>query len=195
MTESPIRLVLAVVITCAVASGSLAGTYLLTRDRILQQDQQAEARSLAAAYQGADDFEPVTDEETLKRAQDAAGEPQVQALFKVVGGQDAGWALKMAPRGYGGRIQMVVAMDRSGKVLGVSILSMNETPGLGTQVKEPDFLAQFEGWSAGTIEADAKNLDAIAGATKSSRGVTKGIVGAAHVFEDVLQGEEVAGGE
>ncbi|MBE0475522.1 MAG: FMN-binding protein [Coriobacteriia bacterium] len=189
----PLRLVLSVVVTCVVASGALGATYLATRERILDQDRQAEARSLSAAYQGAESFDPVLDEALLTRAQEAAGEPRVLGIFRAVTAEEeAGWALKVAPRGYGGRIQMVVAVDRNGKVLGVSILTMNETPGLGTQVGQARFLEQFSAWSAETIADDAKTLDAISGATKSSRGVANGVAAAGRVFDEVLRGEEVA---
>lgn len=192
MNESPARLVLSVVVTCAVASGALGATYLATRDRIAEQNKIAEERSLQSAFASAEEFRPLDDTETLELAQEAAGEPQVQGVFEaLVGGTESGWAVKVAPRGYGGRIEMIVALDRNGKVVGVSILSMNETPGLGTQTREPSFLEQFVGWSADSIDADAETLDAVSGATKSSRGVTKGVVAAGHVYEQVLK-EEVS---
>jgi electron transport complex protein RnfG len=93
----------------------------------------------------------------------------------------------VAPRGYGGPIQMVVGLDRNGKVLGASIVSMNETPGLGTRVKdEPAFLEQFRGLMSETIDDEVRKTDAITGATKSSRGVRHGVEAAGHVFTVVL---------
>ncbi len=64
---------------------------------------------------------------------------------------------------------MVVGLDRSGKVTGVTIVTMNETPGLGSQiVDKKDFLPQFEQVKADSAEDDLKKVDLITGATKSS---------------------------
>lgn len=76
-------------------------------------------------------------------------------------------------------MQMVVGVDRDGKVSGVSIITQNETPGLGTKVMtEPTFLEQFAGWDAATVEERSRTYDAISGATKSSAGVRAGVVAA-----------------
>jgi len=84
---------------------------------------------------------------------------------------------------------MVIGMDRDGKVVGLSILSMNETPGLGTRVQSEEwFLEQFSSLPPGYTEKDVKELDRISGATKSSRGVRNSVVAAGAVYDEVLAG-------
>jgi electron transport complex protein RnfG len=189
-----LKLIAAVLIACVASALGLGATYGVTRDRIAEQERIAEQRSLREAFEGADEFERIEDEAVLDAA-DEAGDDVVEAVYRALdeGGEHVGWGLRVAPRGYGGPIRMVVGLTRNGEVTGVSIISLNETPGLGTQVSEPGFLAQFGGWDAGTIEEEAKGMDAVSGATKSSNAVRKGLLAAGHVYQQVLGDRE--GGE
>ena len=78
---------------------------------------------------------------------------------------------------------MMVGVDVEGAVTGVSIVSHSETSGIGTMVMGNDptasgvgVLDQFIGKSAadGTLTVGT-NVDAITGATVSTRGVTTGV--------------------
>ncbi len=184
--STPVSMVLAVLMTCVVAASSLAFTYELTQDRIAEQEKAAREEALYAVVPGAVSFTEV-DDDVLEAADEAAGETPVLALYKAEtdsGGSAMG--VIVAPRGYGGPIQMAIGMDRDGKVLGVSIITQNETPGLGSKITTEDwFLEQFEGWDASNIDEAVKDFDAISGATKSSVGVRKGILAAGHVYEEV----------
>ena len=182
-TTSTMQMILSVVIVCAVAAAGLALTYAVTKDRISAQDREAQLKALKLSYPGVDEFESVSSD-ALTLAQRAAGEVPVYGVYKAVeNGQQVGWAVMVGPRGYGGPIRMVVGLDRDGKVVGVSIVSMNETPGLGSQIVErASFLKQFVGLDAATAEADIKKLDMITGATKSSRGARHGVEAAVAVY-------------
>jgi len=46
------------------------------------------------------------------------------------------WAFLAQKKGYGGPVQSIVGVDESGTILGFSILSQNETPGLGARCVE-----------------------------------------------------------
>ena len=78
---------------------------------------------------------------------------------------------------------MMVGVDAEGTVTGVSIVSHSETSGIGTKIMNNDLLDsgvgvldQFIGKSAadGTLSVGT-NVDAITGATVSTRGVTTGV--------------------
>lgn len=183
------RLVGAVAIACFVAGAGLAATYAVTAERIVAQQKEAERRSLQAVLPAATSFTPLPDE-NLTAAREVVGDTaKVDVILRAEdpGGSFVGWGLKMQSRGYGGFMQVVVGMDGDGKVSGVRILQMNETPGLGTQVGEESFLGQFTSWSGPSVDRDSKELDSISGATKSSRGVAKGVVAAGHVYAEVLR--------
>jgi len=185
---SAAQMVISVVVVCAVAASGLALTYAVTKDRIAEQDRLAREKALSAALPGADSFEALGTA-AVSTAQQAAGEVPVYGVYKGTSGQETvGWGVEVGPRGYGGPIRMVVGLDRNGKVLGVSIVSMNETPGLGSQIVEkPEFLKQFVGVGAETAESDVKKLDMITGASKSSLGARHGIEAAAAVYVALVE--------
>ena len=180
---SNLEMVVSVVVVCAIAAAGLALTYAVTKDRIAAQDREAQLRALRLAVPGVEEFVPASSY-ALSIATQAAGETPVYGVFEAMeNGQQVGWAVVVGPRGYGGPIRMVVGLDRDGKVVGVSIISMNETPGLGSQIVErASFLKQFVGLDSATAEADIKRLDMITGATKSSRGARHGVEAAVAAY-------------
>ncbi|MEG2570192.1 MAG: FMN-binding protein [Clostridia bacterium] len=96
------------------------------------------------------------------------------------GSEDVGYCVKVAPRGYGGEISMIVGIDNDVHVTRVNIVSMAETAGLGTKVANDDFLAQFDKKGddlalSTSVTPKDNEISAIAGATKSSKAVTTGV--------------------
>ena len=92
---------------------------------------------------------------------------------------NAGYAVKAAPKGYGGAISMIVGVDNDLKVTGVEIISQSETAGLGAQCTDSSFKAQFAGKteniSVTKNGAKENEIDAITSATITSKAVTKGV--------------------
>ena len=79
--------------------------------------------------------------------------------------------------GYGGDIQITVGITSDGTVNGISILSISETAGLGMKAKEPAFYEQYQGKQAEKFAVskdggEGEPIDAISGATITSRAVT-----------------------
>lgn len=175
-----------VLLTCVVSATALSVTYQLTKERIAEQERAAEVASLEEVLSGADQF--TAREDLLKAAQDVVEDAEIGAVYRAdVDGEMVGWGVRVASRGYGGPISMVVGLDRDGQVTGVSIISNSETPGLGSKVLEDEsFMGQFTAWSGVDIDAAAKSFDAVTGATKSSIGVRKGVLAAGHVYSEVL---------
>lgn len=102
--------------------------------------------------------------------------------------------------GYGGDITFSVGFNSENIITGISILSINETPGLGKNVEEDKFLDQYKQNSNNLYvvnkspDSEGVNIDAISGATISSNAMTKG-VNAAKITADYLlnrsKGDEV----
>jgi Na+-translocating ferredoxin:NAD+ oxidoreductase subunit G len=186
--SSTFEMVMSVVVVCAVAAAGLAMTYSVTKDRIAEQDRIAREKALKVAVPGATEFEAVSPA-AVSTAQQAAGEVFVYNVYKgTSGGELVGWGVEVGPRGYGGPIRMVVGLDRNGKVVGVSIVTMNETPGLGSQIVEKkSFLQQFTTVNADSAESDLKKIDLITGATKSSRGARHGVEAAVAAYKTLVE--------
>lgn len=90
-------------------------------------------------------------------------------------------AVAVAVPGFDGEITMMVGISAEGTVLGISIISHTETAGLGAMAaadnaKGEAFRAQFVGMS-GTLAVtkDGGGVDALTGATITSRAVVEGV--------------------
>jgi electron transport complex protein RnfG len=87
---------------------------------------------------------------------------------------------------------MLVAVDTDLRVTNLKVLNMHETPGLGDQVLEASFLDQFKGKELSKIvllkTETTENIQAISGATISSRAVTNGVKDAVQMLVDQYGG-------
>ena len=119
----------------------------------------------------------------MSAAASAAGASLDSVYEVLVGGESAGYAIKVVASGSQGSIEMMVGVDGEGTVTGVSIVDNSETAGIGSKVMNNETLAsgvgvldQFQGKSAadGTLSVGS-NVDAITGATVSTKGVTTGV--------------------
>ena len=96
-------------------------------------------------------------------------------LFVIYEGDDiAGYTFLASGNGYSGVISMLVGINTDYTIKDVAILSQTETPGLGSKITEKAFTDQFAGLGPDGIalSKDGGNIDAITGATISSRAVT-----------------------
>ncbi len=94
-------------------------------------------------------------------------------------GATIGYVVVNIAKGYGGDISVMTGVDVDGKVTGVNILSQAETAGLGAKATEESFRNQFVGLVSGiTVSKDKageNSIDAITGATITSRAVTEAV--------------------
>ena len=71
---------------------------------------------------------------------------------------------------------MMVGVDTSGTVTGVSIVSHEETSGLGANATREEFRSQFVGATGSVaVTKDGGTIDALTGATVTSRAVSNGV--------------------
>ncbi len=112
---------------------------------------------------------------------DRGGKGSSYPLFRVTRGGDlAGWVVKSQGQGYADRIEVLVGLDPAAEtILGLFVLDQKETPGLGNKITEPAWRAQFVGRKTAVPLRVGKGagpspdvIDAISGATISSRSVT-----------------------
>jgi Na+-translocating ferredoxin:NAD+ oxidoreductase subunit G len=88
-----------------------------------------------------------------------------------------GYAFTASGSGYSGAINMLVGINPDHNIKDISILSQTETPGLGSRITEKEFTEQFAGLAPDDIvlSRDGGSIDAITGATISSRAVTDAV--------------------
>lgn len=121
----------------------------------------------------------------------------VQDISDAYQGEN-GYAVAVTPSGFGGPISMMVGVSNDGEVLGISIVSQTETAGLGavsaakTSAGEA-FRGQFAGMSGSVaVTKDGGQVDAITGATITSRAICSGVNSA---LEFVAEQQETAAGQ
>jgi electron transport complex protein RnfG len=80
-------------------------------------------------------------------------------------------------RGYGGETSTLVGIDKDLVIKEITVLSNTETPGLGTRITLASFSEQFKGLKSPDVvlSRDGGRVDAITGATISSRAVTDSV--------------------
>jgi len=111
-------------------------------------------------------------------------------LVKDISSQNLiGYCVTVIPKGYGGQIMMLVAVNPDISVKSTKILSMSETSGLGTKIEsEKWFGKQFEDKKKTEISNANNannNINAIAGATVSSKAFINGINAALDISEEI----------
>ncbi|WP_297310800.1 FMN-binding protein [uncultured Oscillibacter sp.] len=179
-----IKLTVTLLVTCVVVAAALGGVNAVTEEKIDAINWANTVTAMKAVVADPDnttfsDELPLTDEMIA-----AAGSVTLDSVYEAqVGGASAGYAIKVVASGSQGKIEMMVGVDGEGTVTGVSIVKNAETAGIGSKVMTNmptasgvGVLSQFEGKSAadGILTVGA-NVDAISGATVSTRGVTNGV--------------------
>lgn len=100
-----------------------------------------------------------------------------------------GYCVQVQTNGFGGALELMVGVTQEGNVTGVSILSHAET--LNTD-KHGELIAQYPGSSGQVaITKDGGQINAISGATVTSRAVTRGV----NLALDAVRTVNVQGGE
>ena len=100
--------------------------------------------------------------------------------LSITGGYDAegrllGYCVAVQAQGFAGPITMTVGVDLNGVVTGVAVTSHSEQDRVGTMAMTPEALSRYVGRS-GTIRSSGSNaVDAVSGATATSKAITAGV--------------------
>ena len=116
------------------------------------------------------------------------GETERNFFVGVFDGKAGKIAFESAGKGgYGGDVGLMVGIDiEENKLAGVGVTTHAETPGMGAKAKdEPDYVAQFKGVGIDKpikVTNDGGSINAISGATITSRAVCNGTNEAVAVY-------------
>ncbi|MBF8792196.1 RnfABCDGE type electron transport complex subunit G [Pseudomonas monteilii] len=106
----------------------------------------------------------------------------------TLGGKPSAVLLHSQAQGYAGPIVLAIAIDPTGRLVGIQVLEQQESPGLGDQLVDPrvHWLDQFAGRTqagAWAIKRDQGDYDQLAGATVTSRAVIDALQDALRYFD------------
>ena len=164
----------------------LAGVNALTHDRILEQEKLRTMQQLNSVVAvGSYNNDLLTDKmEFSDEAHFRHPEPVTVYRARMDDKPVAALMIVTAPDGYNGDIRILIAIDVSGTVLGVRVISHRETPGLGDpiEIERSDWILSFndksllnprdEGWA---VKRDGGDFDQFTGATITPRAVVKAV--------------------
>lgn len=180
----------------------LGSVYELTKEPIRIQEEKAIQEACQAVFAedsskgltfNVENYVP----DATKQAELAKMGVEIGTVYAAVsqGGMLCGYVVESTTKeGYGGNIVIYVGVTTGGAVSGVSILEIAETPGLGMNAEEV-LVPQFKG-----VETDAftytktgstadNEIDAISGATVTTKAIVNAVNGALRVVtEDLLKG-------
>jgi electron transport complex protein RnfG len=169
-----------------IGTALLALTYQLTRDTIARSEENEKMKLIAQIV-------PATayDNDIMK-------DTALLAPDELLGNEDATVAYRgrlknqpsiavlqaTAPEGYGGRINLIIAFHRDGRIGGVRVISHNETPGLGDyiEIAKNKWIGVFNDTSLDNrkdsdwkVKKDGGTFDYMAGATVTPRAMVKAV--------------------
>lgn len=168
---------------CAVITALLAGTNMLTEDKIAQNSLLEKQVACQAVLPEAEEF--------------VEFEGDYDVYIAIRGGEVVGCTITTAAGGYGGDVTIMVGFDMEGDITGVDVIEHSETPGLGANADKPSFLDQFRS-EDGTghsddyaVTKDGGEVDAVTAATISSRAVTEALDEACDIYEELSENGEL----
>ena len=176
-----------------IAGICLGAVYEITKEPIAQAQDAAKKEAWQQVFPDADvnDFELVDVDQ--KAADKAIKDLGVKATIDEVCtvGEEGYVVTATDKEGYGGDIKITVGITADGTINGISILSISETAGLGMRATEPAFYEQYQGKQAEKFVVskdggDGEPIDALSGATITSRAVTGAVNAALGYYQNAF---------
>lgn len=171
-------------IICVVVTLALSSTNLLTAGKIEALAIETQNKAMEKLIE-ADEYHELP-------ATTSFGDITYYAAIK--GGDTVGCIFVTEANGYGGIVSVMTAVDMEGKIVAVEILeATDETPGLGQNVTKPDWYSQFGGLKGditvikgGSANTENNEVNAVTGATISSKAVTTAVNQALDYAEEII---------
>lgn len=192
----------ALLVITLVAGLALSAVNEITKEPIAKAEETARLEAYETVFPDAE-FETPQDLDALLEGGQAAidsvgltGCTVSDILYaNDANGERIGYVVAaVSPNGYGGDISVAVGIAaKTSTITGFSVLSNSETAGLGARCTEDEFVSQFAGKDATSIEyvkgggAAGNQIDAISGATVTTNAVTEAVNSALAVYGNVLK--------
>lgn len=177
---------IALVLICGVTTALLAATNEITKEPIAQAEEQSQQESMKS----------VSPEETVSYEAVDTGDSNAQCYAALdKDGNIIAYAISTSSKGYGGTIKVMTGINAAdGSIIAVNVYdNSDETPGLGAKTSDEKFSGQFGGAAAEGFAVskdadkypDKESVDAVTGATISSRAVVSAVNHAIEIYNKV----------
>ncbi|MCB2293851.1 RnfABCDGE type electron transport complex subunit G [Clostridium algoriphilum] len=153
-------------VACFISGAIIAGTYFITAPVSVKTAAKIKTDAMRSLVTNAQTFTAIKTKPDWFTAEKD--------------GKIIAYVVPAESKGYGGAISMLVSVTPKGEVIDFNILESKETPGLGDNASKDPFRNQFKGKAVKDLEVvkdptKVNNIQAMTGATISSKAVTKGI--------------------
>jgi electron transport complex protein RnfG len=190
----PVKPALTLAIIAAVLTAVLALVASFTRDRIASNEQAWIRQRLDALLPPSTHDNDLLADSIAVTAPDLLGSAQPVKIYRArrAGAPVAAVLRPIAPDGYRGPIELLVAIGQDGRLIGVQVIRHEETPGLGDAFESRDvhWLDRFRGRSLTeppiqrwTVRRDGGDFDAFTGATITPRAIVKAVRNALEYYQ------------
>ena len=183
-----------------IAGLALGLVHEITLQPIAQAKEQQKQDAYKSVFAEADSFEVREfDQKEAEKISSKFGKCTIDEVVEAKKGDEMiGYIITVTDgEGYAGNIQFTVGVNAEGKVTGVSFLTIAESPGLGMNARDDaSFTQQYtkpaepvEQFEVVKTEPSSDNqIQALSGATITSKAVTGGVNAALAYFSQVLKG-------
>lgn len=178
-----IKMFVVLTVLSAVSGGLLAGLRNSTAAQIEQQQLEfVKGPAINTIFKGATN-DPITDRFKIKD-----GETEHSFFVGKIDGKADAVVFEGSGKGFGGKLGLVIGVNvDDDKIIGVGVTTHSETPGLGARAKDdPAFVSQFKGFSITDpvkVTTDGGKVNAMSGATITSRGVCAAVTESGDVYK------------
>ncbi|HKQ15506.1 MAG TPA: electron transport complex subunit RsxG [Steroidobacteraceae bacterium] len=191
---TPAKPVLTLAVIAAVLTALVALVASFTRERIASNEQAWIRQRLDALVPPATHDNDLLADSISVTAPDLLGSAQPVKIYRArrAGAPVAAVLRPIAPDGYRGPIELLVAIGQDGRLIGVQVIRHQETPGLGDAFESRDvhWLDRFRGRSLTdpppprwTVRRDGGDFDAFTGATITPRAIVKAVRNALEYYQ------------
>jgi electron transport complex protein RnfG len=186
MKSSLKNMVLVLFVITAVTSSAVGVVYNMTKDPIEKADQLKTQNALSEVLPK---FDNQPNDEKIEKDVDGM---KLNVYTARLDGKVVGYAVEtFSKNGFNGHIRLIVGFKTDGSIHNISVLSQNETPGLGAKISEKGskFVAQFSGKNPDSfklfVKKDGGDVDAITASTITSRAFTEAVNLAYKIFNEI----------
>lgn len=166
----------------------LGGVYEITKDARAEQERKTTEKAYKTVFKSADKFDNLKydTKELSKYLKDNGYDETIAYINDIVeakssSGELLGYVITVTDKnGYGGDIKFTMGIKSDGEINGIEFLTLDETAGMGMKAKDAQFKNQFKGLNSNeydtSIDSYSSNgIDAISGATITTKAVTNGV--------------------
>ena len=166
--------IVVLVVICIVVTGALAATNSVTKPIIDAATAEAERLARSELLPEAEEFVEITGVDV----------ENVSAVYGTT--NEVGVVITSSAKGYGGDVVVMTAFAPDGTIKQIKVTEQGETKGIGSNVvSTPSYWENYVGLDASDALVLGQDVDAVSGATVSSRALLNAVNAAIEAYHAI----------